>query len=148
MVKAPPAAAATGGERDDLEPNVGRLGRFDERGQLATHHVDATDRAAQHRLVHHGPELGRVLATEQLLALHPQPDPAVDLGGAGRAVAQQDDCPGVLPGLQEAGDELHLVAADQRGGRLQAQVRLEPGGQHVAVTVPPAGAVGVPGELE
>ena len=56
------------------------------------------------------------------------------------AVAEQDDGPRVVGGLQQTGDELHLVAADDRRRRLQPEVGLQPGRQHVAVAVPPVRA--------
>jgi hypothetical protein len=135
-------------ERDHLNGDVGLLGGLDEGDDLLAQDAGATDRAAQRGLVHDGPQLGRIAAGQQVLARHPQVDPAVDLLGAGGAVAEHDDRPGVVAGLQQAGHELHLVRADQRRGRLEPEVGGEPGRRHVAVPVPPAGVVGLPGQRE
>jgi len=51
-------------------------------------------------------------------------------------------------GLQQAGDELRLVDADQRRGLFHPDVGLEPVGQDVVVPVPPAGPVGLLGQAE
>jgi hypothetical protein len=40
---------------------------------------------------------------------------------AGAAISEFDNDAGVLLGLQQAGHELHLVAADEHRGRLQVQ---------------------------
>ena len=61
-------------------------------------------------------------------------------------MAEQRDGSCVVLGLQQARDELHLVGADLGGDLLQADVRLEPRGQHIVVVVPPARRVRPPGE--
>lgn len=63
-------------------------------------------------------------------------------------MAEDRDGPRVVRGLQQAGNELHLVAADDGGGLLQADVHLEPARQDVAELVPPAGGAGLVGEPE
>ena len=134
-------------ERDDLQPYVRQLGGLDQGLDLTPHHGRAADRPAQRRLVHDRPQLGRVGPGEQLLpgdaAGRPGARPRPSLA---RAVPEQDDRAGVVRGLQQARHELHLVGADQRGGGLQAEVGLEPAGQHVAVPVPPAGGVRLAGQ--
>src|SRR5690606_16875540 len=55
---------------------------------------------------------------------------------------------GVLLGLQQSRHQMHLVGADEFRGALQADEGLEPGGKLVPVEVPPAGRVGLPGQLE
>ena len=63
-------------------------------------------------------------------------------------VAEPGDGAGVVLGLEQAVHELDFEGPDDRGGRLQPQVRLEPVGQDVVVLRPPAGAVGLPGERQ
>ncbi len=65
-----------------------------------------------------------------------------------RQGAQPDDRAGVVLDLQQAGDELQLVLADEGGGGLKAEVRLDPVRQDVRVPLPPAGRVGFPGQVE
>src|SRR6266542_1897797 len=76
------------------------------------------------------------------LAAGPQLHPPLD---AGRRPVQPpaDHRARVVVGLQQPGDELALVGADDRGRLLQVDVGAEPLRQHVAVLVPPAGVVGV-----
>jgi 2-oxo-4-hydroxy-4-carboxy--5-ureidoimidazoline (OHCU) decarboxylase len=95
------ARVPTDVERNDLQSDIGTLIGLDEWLKLAAHHVAAADRRAQHRLVHHHPQLGRVATGEDALALHSQADPSVDLGGPRLAVAEHDDGPGVVGGLQQ-----------------------------------------------
>ena len=121
-------------------------GHLEQPAELAAHHVPAADRAAQRRLVHHRPDAWRLRAGEQVLAGHPQADPAVDLGSGRGPVAEHGDRPGVALGLEQAVHELQLERSDQRGRRLQAQVGLEPVRQDVAVLGPPALVVGLPGQ--
>ncbi len=78
---------------------------------------------------------------------HPQRDRLLDCG-FWDAVHQPGHRPGVVRGLQQPGDELHVVAADDARRLLKAEVGLEPRGQHVAVGVPPARRVGLPGQGE
>ena len=82
------------------------------------------------------------------LRRHPQLGPPVDLLAGRGVVAEPDHRPGVRLGLQQPGDELDLVGADQFGGLFQVEIVVEPGVQHVAVGVPPARGVGLPGERE
>src|SRR5262249_8977213 len=85
---------------------------------------------------------------EQLLALHPEADAAVDLLGRRVGGGQEDDGAGVVLGLHQAGDELHLIGADDGGGLVQPDIELEPSGQDVAVRPPPARYVGLAGQYE
>jgi hypothetical protein len=55
---------------------------------------------------------------------------------------------GVRLGLQQPVDELDFVDPDERGRSLQTDIRLEPAGQHIAVTVPPARHIGLTGQAE
>src|SRR5215472_17931348 len=72
-------------ERHDLHRDPRQRGDLDEMIQLLTHDVPPAHRPAQRRLVHDRPDPRRVMVLEQVLALHPQADPAVDLiGGAAR----------------------------------------------------------------
>jgi len=59
-------------------------------------------------------------------------------------VAEQRDRPRVVGCLEQAVHELHLKRADDRGGRLQAEVLLEPVGGDVGEGRPPARGVGPP----
>ncbi|GAA2403289.1 hypothetical protein GCM10010420_33130 [Streptomyces glaucosporus] len=63
-------------------------------------------------------------------------------------MAQEDHGAGVVLGLEQAGDELHLVGADHRRGLLQADVPVEPARQDVVVPVPPAARAGPAGQGE
>jgi hypothetical protein len=63
-------------------------------------------------------------------------------------VPEHDHRTGVRVGLQQSRHELHLIGADQLCRLFQVQVVLEPGGQHVAVRLPPARRAGLPGERE
>ena len=67
--------------------------------------------------------------------------------GRGAVVAEQRDRARVVLGLQQPGNELDLVGPDAGRGLLQADVGLEPGGQHVGVVVPPAVRAGAAGQL-
>ena len=51
-----------------------------------------------------------------VLAAYPQRRPPLDLLRGSLGVAQPDDGSRVVRGLQLAGDELHLVVADDAGG--------------------------------
>jgi hypothetical protein len=97
-------------------------------------------------LVDDRPHVRRLRPGEQLLALEPQAYPPVDLVGRRGHVAEQGDGARVLLRLEEAVHELQLEGADDRSGRFQAQVRLEPVGRDVAVLGPPARCVGLPGK--
>src|SRR4029453_3698801 len=77
----------------------------------------------------------------------PPPPPAHLLAGV-LQVRPLHHRPHVVVGLQQAGHELALVGPDQDGGRLQVHVGPEPRRQHVAVVLPPAGRVGLPGQGE
>jgi hypothetical protein len=57
-----------------------------------------------------------------------------------------DHRPHVVIGLQQPGDELALIGPDQPGRRLQVDIGPEPRRQDVAVVLPPARAVGLPGQ--
>jgi hypothetical protein len=134
-----------GVERQDLQGHVGQLAGLQEPLQLAAHDLGAAHRAAQGGLVDHRPQPRRLLAGEQHLAGHPQPHPPADLLAGVVEVGAADEGAHVVVGLEQAGDELALVGADQAGRRLQVHVRPEPRRQQVAVVLPPAGVVGVGG---
>jgi hypothetical protein len=136
----------TRAERDHLDGHIGQLGGVHQGGDLGAHHGAATDRAAQHGLVEHRPHVRCARAGEQLLAGHAHVDAALDLVEPGGAVADHHDGPRVLPALQQAGDELHLVRPDHRRAGLEPQICLEPVGQHVAEALPPPLRVGLPGQ--
>src|ERR1039457_6216207 len=70
------------------------------------------------------------------------------LGGSGGGEAGLDAGAGVLRGLQQSGDPVRIVTADQGGGFFQADEGAEPGRQHVVVAVPPAGFGRVAGQGE
>src|SRR6266516_4396609 len=127
---------------DDLERDVGHLGGPDEPLELRAHDLGTADRAAQRRLVQHHPQAWSVRALQQALPGHPERDPALDLLWS---VVQGtlDHRAHVVLGLQQAGHELALVGTDQGGRALQVDVGAEPGGQDVAVVLPPAGLVGL-----
>ena len=78
---------------------------------------------------------------------HPQRDRLLDCGFRD-AVHQPGHRPSVVRGLQQPGNELHVVAADDARRLLKAEEGLEPRGQHVTVGVPPARRVGLPGQGE
>src|SRR5579875_3145485 len=105
---------ATRTERHDLKRDVRLLGRRDQPLDLAPHDGGAAHRAAQHRLVQDHPQMRWRGPAEQPLPVHPQADPVLDLLRRGAALAQLDDSPRVVRGLQQAGDELKLVEADER----------------------------------
>lgn len=75
-------------------------------------------------------------------------DAALDLLVGRVRETEADDRSRVVLRLQQPGDELQLVGAQQGGGLFQAEVHLEPAGQDVAVPVPPAGGVGLLRELQ
>ncbi len=135
-------------ERHDLNGDVRQRGYLDEPVQLLAHHRAPAHRPPQRRLVHDRPHDRRLRPGEQVLALEPHAHPAVDLVRRCGLVAQQGDGAGVSLGLEQAMHELHLEGADHRGGPFQAQVRLEPVGQDVAVLRPPARDVGLPGKRQ
>lgn len=137
------------GERGDLERHIGQLRGLEQLVDLRAHHLRAADRAAQGRLVHHRPETGGVRTGEQFLALHAQGDMALDVvrarlpDGAGLQHPAR-----VVLGLEQAGDEVRLVGADEGGRALQADVHGEPARQDVVEPLPPAGPVGLLGQLD
>ena len=137
-----------GGEGDDLQPDV-RQGRgLHQPGDLVAHDTGAADRAAQNRFIHHHPQHRCVRAGQQGLPLQAQRHDAVDVRRRSvRHTCPQDGC-GVVLGLQEAGDVVRLIGADQVGFALQADEGAEPFGQHIAEPVPPARLVGLAGEVE
>jgi hypothetical protein len=114
---------------------------------LRPHDLRAADDPAQSALVQDGPHLRRVLPVQDFLTGHPRLGPPVDLVFR-RQGAQPDHRAGVFLDLQQAGNELQLVLADEGGGGLKAEVRLDPVRQDVRVRLPPAGRVGSPGEVE
>ena len=63
-------------------------------------------------------------------------------------MAELGDSTRILLGLQQTGNELHFIGADQTSGFFQADMGLEPGRQDVAVLVPPAGRARLPGQGE
>ena len=95
---------------------------------LGLHHRQTTDRSTQCRLVDDHPEPGRVGARQYPLAGDPQADSAFNLLSVRAAVTEPDNGAGILHGLHQPGNELDLVAADERRGRLQPQIGLEPAG--------------------
>ena len=115
--------------------------------QLLTDDFLAAHRAAQRTLVDDDPQLRRVGPAEDLLAAGPQLAPAGDLLFGGRGTLP-DQSAGVALGLQQARHELDLVGPDDRGRRLQAHVRLEPGGKDVRVGVPPSRGIRFPGQVQ
>src|SRR6185312_4082894 len=102
--------------------------------------------AAQRGFVYDQPEPGRVGAGEDLLAGEPQFDPPFGFAAGGGGESGADAGAGVVGGLEQAGDGVRVVAADQAGGFFQADEGAEPGGQDVVVAVPPAGLAGLAGQ--
>src|SRR5690348_11499564 len=134
-------------ERQDLQRHRRVVGHLGQVCELLADDLAAADRAAQRALVDHDPQLRRVRPAQDLLAAGPQLAPPGDLFFGGRG-ALPDQRAGVSLGLQQAGDDLDLVGPDDRGGRFQADEGLEPGRQDVGVGVPPAGGVGLTGQVE
>src|SRR6266511_1826963 len=131
-------------ERQHLQGDVRQLGHLDQALELGTHYRRAAHPPPQRLLVHYCPQLrGRIGPGEQLLPLHPQADASLDLLRGSRRVAVRDDRTGIVLGLQQTRDELHLIGSDQRRRLLQPEVRLEPARQNVAVALPPARGVGL-----
>ena len=124
------------------------LGHLDEAVELGAHHGRAADGPPQHGLVHDRPDPGRVRPGEQVLALEAQGHPVLDLAGRYGLVAEPGDGPRVVLGLEQAVDELDVETADGGGRGLQAEVRLEPVGQDVAVLGPPVRLAGLLGQGE
>src|SRR5438046_2055934 len=58
------------------------------------------------------PRRGRAVAAQDVLPLHPDLDPALDLVAAGRGEPAADHGPGVVLGLEQAGHEQRLVVPD------------------------------------
>jgi hypothetical protein len=83
---------------------------------------------------------------EYFLSCHPQCEPVFDVIIGLGWLGELDDGAGDLGGLQQVGYELWLVSADDCAGLFQAEVGLEPVRDDVAVLVPPAGHVGLPGQ--
>jgi hypothetical protein len=110
------------------------------------HHLAAADRPAQHRLVDHCPQQEAIGALQQLLPLEPQHHPAFDVLGPVIQEFAGDQRADVVLGLQQAGDDLALVAANPARGRFQVDVGPEPWWQEIAVVRPPARLAGLPGE--
>ena len=142
------AGWAPDGEGEDLEGDVGELGRLDEAFQLAAHDLAAPNGPAQGGLIDHRPQPRRVLAGQQDLAGHPQPHPPAHLVARFLQMGAVDHRAHVVVGLQQPGDELAFVAADQGGGLFQVDIGAEPAGEDVAVVLPPAGGVGFSGQGE
>ncbi len=128
---------------------MGHVGRFEQTVDLRPHGAGTSDVTAQDGLVHHHPQLRRLRLGEQCLPFHPQRHMALDVRGpclADRTGAQ--DGARVVLGLEQAGDEVRLVGAQEARGAFQADVHAEPVGQHVVEALPPAGLVGLLGEFD
>ena len=137
----------TGAERQDLQCHRRVIHHLGEVLQLLADDFPAADRAAKRALVDHDPELRRVGPAQDLLAAGPQLAPPRDLFLGFRG-ALADQGAGVAFGLQQPRHELDLVGPDDRRGRLQAHVGLQPGGEDVGIGVPPARGVRFPGEVQ
>src|SRR2546421_5762912 len=96
-------------EWDDLDPDVGQLRRGDQRLDLAAHHLDAADRTAQGRLVDDHPQLYRFGPGEDLLPADPQLHPVRELLVGDAPPPQQYDSAGVIAGLQQPREQLHVL---------------------------------------
>ncbi len=104
-----------GGERDDLDGDLGLSGGLDQVLELGTHDLMAADRAAQHGLIQHDPALRRIRPAERLLAGEAQRyGPFGEIIGRGRE-AGYGDGPDVTLGLQQPGHDLRFVGTDQGG---------------------------------
>jgi hypothetical protein len=134
-------------ERQDLQRHSGMVAHLDQPAKLVPHDSRAAHWPAQRPLVHDGPQTGRVRAHEHLLPGEPRRDAPDDVV-LRQGVAQLDERPGVTLRLEQARNELELVVPDERGRRLQSEVRLDPVRQDVGVALPPARRVRVPGQLE
>ena len=137
---------ASGPEGHHLKRDVGFSRHLGQSDKLGVHHLLATDRAAQCRLVHHGPQPGPARLCEHFLPGQAQAHPALDLFGRRGGLSQPDHGPCVIGRLEQSGNELHLVEPYQRRCLFQSHVDLEPVGQDVAVLVPPAGRVRLLGQ--
>jgi len=135
----------TGSERQQRDFYVTQLGDRDEVLDLPAERCGATDRPAQRRLIDDRPQVRWAGPVQDLLAVHAHGEAALQ-PLAGGVIGEPEYRAGVLLGLQQAGDELDLVAADEAGSLLEPQVGVKPGGHHVAVGVPPVWRVGVPGQ--
>ena len=111
--------------------------------ELAAHQGRAADRPAQRHLVDHGPQPQAARGEPPLPLLAQVHQPVRLLRGVR---AKLDDGGRVVLGLQQAGHELGVEAADGLGRLLQPDVGLEPGRQHVLIAVPPALLVGLAGQ--
>ena len=132
------------GERGDLQGEARLLAA--RRGTPAGRGAPrAADRAAQRHLVDDRPQPDAA-RREMPLPLLAQDDQAFRL--VEREVAQGQHRGRVLLGLQQAGHELRVVAADRLSRLLQPDVGLEPRRQHVVIPVPPARLVGPAGQRQ
>lgn len=74
---------------------------------------------------------------------------ALDVGRVGLPDGSAEhDRPGVVLRLQQTRHVVRLVGPDEGGGTLQTHVHAEPAGQNVVKALPPAGLIGLLGELD
>ena len=115
----PPCAAARSGSRR------GQLVQLDEPVELVPHELRAAQAPAQRRLVDDRPQPwpggGEELLRRRIRSSTRRSTSRVSVR------AELGDRAGVVAGLQQAGEELQLVGADQRRRLLEAEVGLEPG---------------------
>src|SRR5205809_3251406 len=76
------AGVRAGAERYDLQRDLRELGRLQEIPELPAHHSPAADLAPQRGFVDDPPQLERAVAAQDVLPLHPDLDPALDLVAA------------------------------------------------------------------
>ena len=113
--------------------------------ELAAHDRSSADRAAQHSLVQHHPEIDRVILSDQRLAAYTDTHPFFHLGDADVRAGCMDHGLRILLGLEQTGHDERLVGADVVGGGLEADVGA---GEHVAVELPPTLLARLPGDLQ
>src|SRR5229473_8294810 len=80
---------ATRAEWHYLECDVGFFGRLDQRLELCPHHLPATNRTPERRLIHHCPQPRSPWFAEQFLPGNPQAYPALDFLGGSTGLAER-----------------------------------------------------------
>ena len=112
---------------------------------LLPQHACAADRPVKHRLVQHYPQVERVILSKQRLAGHSDVHPTVQFCLGDVRPALEDHLAGIVVDLKQSRNDLTLVCADLRSGRLQTHICA---GQHRAVQMPPAFLPRLTGHLD
>src|ERR1022692_3841724 len=92
-------------ERDHLEGEMREFRRLQNVVELRLHDGLASNLPSKRGLVHDGPQFERAVAAKDVLALYADIHAALDLITAGAGQSGPDHGPGVVLGLQQAGDE-------------------------------------------